>query len=606
MPITVRYLNDPLQECTIRPTPLISISTAIVKTGGGEAVGTTYSITLTGSLLEDRGFPIARDASSNAFDRWVGVSGIPWVGALKGPYEAFDVSVGHSDYNRPDAQIVPWNYKLDAILFKQKVLRSLFAIDGQRVEISSVHNNEPAIICFPRVVSIDFEEGIYVNKCNYTVTLEADTLLDKDLNIHDDGNPRYLEHTTDAGVGTGRENVAPGTYAGLDTDGVLLAGGAFIRDFKESWTIEADEATGETVPVITDHASIVPRSYRISHTMSAVGVPHYRPGTGGSGVQKLEAWEQAKTYVQNRLIPLDNNVDGYPNVMGQLGQGTLNLVSTYRGFNHIRTEEVGVSDGNYSVTEHWLIASGSAYENYGMTISSTASSPFVGVSIEGSVKGLSEISPSGSSFGGGGVPSGTPPNTAYANALDKYRTVTNSGQFGLSSSVYQRANNVVAVQLNSQPASISVGMDEFAGTISYSMSFDNRPTNIIDGVVAENISVNDTYPGDVFATIPVIGRRTGPVLQYIGGRTAYTRSVSIELVMDYTNVPYGSERDSLLMKKPSVIEPTRTQLRTLVKELSPENEPGVRKWFVSAPAESWAPKEGRYSFNLSWTYELDQ
>ena len=44
------------------------------------------------------------------------------MGTLKGPYDSFDVSVSHADHGRPDQQKVPWNYKLDAIFFKQKAL----------------------------------------------------------------------------------------------------------------------------------------------------------------------------------------------------------------------------------------------------------------------------------------------------------------------------------------------------------------------------------------------------------------------------------------------------------------------------------------------------
>ena len=138
------------------------------------------------------------------------------------------------------------------------------------------------------------------------------------------------------------------------------------------------------------------------------------------------------------------------------------------------------------------------------------------------------------------------------------------------------------------------------------MAFNNRPTNIISGVISENISVNDTYPGDVFAVIPVLGRETGPILQYIGGRTEYKRDVAVNLVMDYTKIPYGSGRDPLLLKKPSVVEPTASQIAEVLRAVSPQFEPGVRKCFVTAPSESWSPKDGTYSFNVSWTYELDK
>jgi hypothetical protein len=579
MPITVRYLNDSAQECTIRPTPLVSIASQINKTSNGDFVGVTYNITLTGTILEDQGFPLARDTNGNVFDYH---SGAP-MGTLKGPYDSFDTSVGHADYGRPDQQKVPWNYKLDAIFFKQKVLRELFGTDGQRLEISPVHNDEPAIICYPRVSAIEFAEGTYFQRAEYTITLVADTLLNKDLEIDLDGNPRHDIH---AGLN-------------METEEVFAASGAFLENFSETWSLEADDGAGET----QIGGEVLPRTYRISHTMNAVGKPHYAPNSAGD-VIKYDAWEQARDFVQQRLIQPDNNVLSYPNVMNQLGSGTMNLVASYRGFNHVRTEEVGVTDGSYSVTENWVLASGTSHETYSMSMSSDLSNPFISVTIDGSIKGLSECAPSGEEYGGN-TPT-LPGTTAYDNALSKYQEVTKSGQFGLTSAIYKRANNAVAVALNSQPNSISLGTNEFTGDITYNLQFDNRPTNIISGVLSETINVNDTYPGDVFAMIPVIGRETGPILQYIGGRTEYKRDLSIELVLDYTDVGYGGNRNSLILHKPSLVEPMKTQIKNLIQEISPAKEPGIRKYFIDPPSESWSPKEGRYNFSISWTYELDK
>ena len=202
-----------------------------------------------------------------------------------------------------------------------------------------------------------------------------------------------------------------------------------------------------------------------------------------------------------------------------------------------------------------------------------------------------------------GAGSGVSP---YSNALNKYNLISNSGFFGVGSQVYKRANNMVAVALNSEPNSVNIATNKFAGTLGYQLSFDNRPTNIISGAITEDLQVNDTYPGDVFAVIPVIGRKTGPVLQYLGGRTEHRRDVSLSLVMDYTKVPYGSGRNPLMLKKPSVVEPTASQIAELLSQVSPKQEPGVRKCFVSPASESWSPKAGTYSINLSFTYELDK
>jgi hypothetical protein len=585
MPITVRYLNDALQECTIRPTPLVSISREINRAGNGDFIGVTYSITLTGTILEDQGFPLARNTQNNALFPFVDGSS---PGTLVGPYSSFDSTISHADYGRPIQQKVHWDSTLDSLFFKQKAIRGLFAQDGQRLEISPIHNDEPAIVCYPRVSSISFAEGNYVNRADYTIQLEADTLLNKDLDVDIDGSVRG--------------DLFPGQT--LSTEEMLEASGAFLASFSETWSIEADEGAGEITGPFPVGDGLIPRTYRISHSMNATGKPHYAPDSAGA-VVKYEAWEQARGFVQRRLMQPDNDISSYPNVMNQLGSGTLNFIAAYQGFNHVRTEEVNTADGSYSVTENWILASGTAHETYSLSISTDTSSPFVSVSIEGSIAGLSQIAPSGLKYGGGGSSAPVGLN-AYDNALIKYQEVTNSGKFGLTSDVFKRADNSVAAQMNSQPTSVSLGTNEFTGEVTYSLSFDNRPTNIISGVLSETISVNDTYPGDVFAMIPVIGRATGPILQYIGGRTEYKRDVSIDLTMDYTDIGYGSGRSNLLLHKPSLVEPTRTQIRALVQELSPAYEPGIRKYFISPPSESWNPKEGSYSFSISWTYELDR
>lgn len=569
MPIRVRYQNDENQECTIRPTPLVAVSTNIQKNGAGEAFGVTYSITLTSSLLPDEGTPYAiNHATTSRYDFHPIPDTVP---TEIGPYKAFDNNRSHTGLQKPPAQKVSTNEAATAILGKQKALRALFAQDGQRVEITDVANDTPTIICYPRLVNIDFAEGIYVNRCEYSITLEADTLL--------------LGDTVDQ-----EGSLITGSIHSDKTEDELIDDlkGAFIADFSEDWSIEVDETQGESVDL--------PRSYRISHSLNATGKTHYKP----DGTQ-LKAWEQAKTFVQNRMAHDINGPNGYPNVLGTIGSGTISLVDAYGGYNHVRSENLSESAGSYSVTENWFIAQGSAYENYNINTSTSNTDPFVSVNIDGNIKGLTQLQPSG--FGGVGS---TTPSGAYDNALGKYNAISNNGLFGVGCDAYKRANNTVAVGLNSQPTSVSLGTNEFTGEITYSLGFNNRPTNIISGVVTESISVNDTYPGDIFAVIPVLGRTTGPILQYIGGRSEHKRDVSINLTMDYTKLPYGSQRESLILKKPSVVEPIASQIADLLKEVSPQGEPGVRKHFVSPPTENWNPKEGTYSFNISFTYELDK
>jgi hypothetical protein len=224
------------------------------------------------------------------------------------------------------------------------------------------------------------------------------------------------------------------------------------------------------------------------------------------------------------------------------------------------------------------------------------------VKIDGTIKGLSDIHASGynPAFFNNTTNSHKIP---YNKAIKHYFDISNSGKFGIGSTVFSRANNFVTpVVLNSQPLSISLATNELEGQITYSLEFDNRPYNYFSGILAENISVNDTYPGDVFAVIPVIGRKTGPILQYIKGRTEYNRSVNIELLLDYTDLPYNSGRN-FLMYKPSINSQIGTDLKKLIHDLSPSGEPNVTQFFLNPPTETWSPKEGRYTLNLNWIYE---
>lgn len=656
MPIRIRYKNDPAQECTIRPTPFVSISTNVLKNAAGDPFGVNYSINLTGTILADEGSPYTVDnvaSLGNAFGNRIDFGDPAIEPNKKGPYGQFDTDVSHRSTNlpnegmidsRPPEQHVHLRDRATAILSKQRVLRGLFAQDGQRLEISDIDGDRAVIVCYPRVLDINFEEGIYINTCGYTISLEADMLLypkgDNDANLTPDIEGLYVVGATgQLEVGETRNGLTgPPSDKDIftvydDNQGITEKqlieqfNARFIQDYNEDWSLEVDETQSERYDkaVNPNQDTFLPRTYRISHTISAVGKKHYFDPNAGidldsdqykdsndnliPGIENgtMPAWVQAKKFVQERLN-YGNASGAYPNVFGQIGKGTVSLVDAYRGFNHVITESVDMAGGSYSATETWIMASGNALENWSASINSSLNTPFVSVSIDGSVRGLSEYTPSGyhvqerndSNSDKYGV------RTGFENAQLKYNEISNSGKYGFVSDIYKRANNLVSVELNSSPNSITLGTNEFTGEITYSLAFDNRPTNIISGVLSEQINVNDTYPGDVFAVIPVIGRPTGPILQYIGGRTEYKRDVSISLVVDYTKLPYGKTRNPLLLKKPSIVEPTATQIADLLAELSPAKEPGIRKYFINAPTESWNPKDGSYTFNISWTYELDK
>jgi|694.fasta_scaffold02596_3 hypothetical protein len=583
----------------IRPCPLISISSTRNKNKMGN-MGTTYNITLNGTLLDNRGSPNFLGTNTPVQP------------------EALPVKF-HGNFNDSAADLVSNSDRAASILQKQNALRNLFAIDGQRVEVLSWEGNEPVLVFFPKVESISFEEGIYIDKCNYTINLTTDLFFDKNDNIFAD-SLHYLNFEPSGTINSQgfytTEHLSSAASKTLEQH--IKEHGGLVEDFSESWSLEPEENTGNTSnPFVAPGLNTV-RGYRLTRNISAVGRTIYGPSTANSTGPSVryEAWQQAKEFIEKKILGdkdgenannAFNQYDQYPKLNFESGfaSGFISLAQhAFGGYNHSRTENIDKTNGSYAVTDTWLLSSGTSYESYTASVSSTNESSIIGVSIDGTIRGLTSLPSSGDIYGGalGSVSVGSL-NSPYHNAILKYREISNNGTFGLTSHIYKRASNLIGKFLNPVPLSVSLGSNEFNGEITYNVSFDTRPLNLVlSGVLSEKISIQDTYPGDIFATIPVIGRKTGPILQYIGGRTEYQRSVTIELTVD---PDYGgTARQQLLLSKPSLNEPMRSSLMNVISYLSPSREPNIRKYFLSPPTESWDPKEKRYSISLNWTYEL--
>lgn len=543
----------------IRPTPLISISQNTIRNKLTK-LGSTYDITLNGTIVSSR--PLLYDPSSWPVDD----RNIP-------------IPTGHS-----------LQEKLPEILSRQAELRTWFATNNAvYIEVLDIEGNTPRLSFYGKVQSINFEEGTYVDIARYSISLTADYLLDSTGAVLADAIPLNSGICDDAGVMPSQINTV-----------LEFLNSGLVEDFNDTWSIEADEANGQYI-----NNKFIPRSYKVSRNMTA---------TGRDVFPRVKyAWEHARDFLKRYVEP--SGTPGFGSRLedvlssGMMGFGAN---TPYRGYNHVRTENFDKGAGSYSVSDTWLVASGdTALENYTMSINNGIDSPFIKVSIDGNIKGLSDTSASGylttQNYGlGWSTPVQVSPPTPYDMAYQKFMKISNSGQYGIGCDIFKRANNTVAQQLNSQPNTVTIGVNETNGEITYSLEFNNRPTNYFTGVLYESVNINDTYPGDVFATIPVIGRPTGPVLQYIGGRTEYKRDVNIEIKLDHTDLGYNNDRNSLMLTKPSVNEPIRSQLSALIQDVSPSKEPGIRKYFLNPPSESWSPKEGTYTLSLSWVYELNK
>jgi hypothetical protein len=605
--LSIEY--NPGSHVVLRPTPLISITQNAIRNKTG-MLGSYYDITLNGTILSDEGSPFYTNGSA-----------APAPAGFK------------TDYARPAHESVGIGSAMASIVHKQNLIRELFKKDGQKFELlpvkvdSDVSNDgngpeDPVLIFHPTVQSINFEEGLYINTCKYTINLRAEVLLDKDSKIIGDGLINST-HTSIANDGVPSRSETRVTIE----DAVAQSG--FIDDYSESWSIEVDEGKGTTNtatvynPTNGDISSV--RAYRLTRNITATGRTMYYDNS--SVIKRKEAWEQARNYVYKSILkdtdtnPL-NNSTGYEQfpeyTLGPyFGSGFLNIAKDYwGGYNHLRTESIDVTAGTFTLNDTWLLSSGSSYEDYRMSLSKGSDNALHKIGIDGTIKGLSSQSAGGKLYGGSNTTTpinlgGGNVNTQYQNALNKWHQVSNTGQYGPNCHLFKRASSIFHQGLNHVPLSVTLGTNEFTGEITYNIEYDTRPSNIVAGTLSENINYSDTYPGDVFAIIPVIGRQTGPVLQYIGGRTEYQRNLSIDLVMDkYYASGNGTLKDRIrqfsVLSKPSLNEPFKSQINSIIHAYSPINEAGIRKYFVSPPTESWDANSGRYSLQINWTYEVNR
>lgn len=284
-----------------------------------------------------------------------------------------------------------------------------------------------------------------------------------------------------------------------------------VNSTKDSWTIEALEEYWKT-----DAQGAGPQGpiYRVTHSVGAVG--KYYPGT--TPLQNAKQWTDSGVSKINTVV--DN---------------TLTL------FNHVRKVNINKFEGSYGFDDTWLAVKDltdikkCAIENFEIEISIDESKN-IAASVKGSVQGIELFN----KINNTGIPNYDNPNLQnvnflpstgrFANALQTYINVRNQ--------IYDRANTLAGVTLNPKPLSIVEGFDSTAGIITYSFSYDTRPLNIISEAVSENINIDTNYgQKKLYASIFVIGRKLGPILQEINSTGTYSSTtVNYECVLPSSGI----------------------------------------------------------------------
>jgi len=295
--------------------------------------------------------------------------------------------------------------------------------------------------------------------------------------------------------------------------------------------------------------------YVATHTVSAHGVQAYDE----TGASLGAGWEQAKKFVDSKI---DNAIDS---TMSRYD------LSGYQQYNYLLSNQVDEYGGAYSATEIWTLAKGKVYrEESNITCRINALEATNSIVVEGTIIGYEGDS------------------GRWDNALTGWEEVEPEILTRALSYSVEGVGTLNPIELNKV-----VGKNPTRGTITYSYEYDTRLPVTIPNALSESFTVTDTGQKDVFASILVLGRTLGPVLQDIGTKTAKQRTLSIDVLMPVSGVAGIGYLAGYNLK------PNTNTVKAALQPI------GTTKLFLDQDDESWNWRTGVYNRLVQWTFEKE-
>jgi len=559
----------------IIPAPLVTINKNYTKAGDDTNIGITYDIVLHGTLLPFRGSPSGTSISpANAF--W-DQTGYP-------PDEVFgdnDTAFVH-------------------LIKKEEALRWLFSTEGKLLEIFAC-DTDSCIRCNPKIISINFEEGQWVDRVNYTITLKADWIL----------------------------------INGLSTDKEDILEVNLLNSVNEEWNFE--EQVGQDGNI-----------YKVSHTVFAQGILGYDenglPFSNIGEVSGGEAWKHAKKWCDARVFgSVDTNI-----ISAILGASGL------IGGSYTKNGSLGESDGNYSIAETWILSPSIYFIEKQFSITRGLDGLY-SVTYDGRIFGLSD----GERTGGPqaiinaktGIPTDAQAKSDTEAALgvllsdlqvgispsqksisinnnegsigfsfgwsadedETFRQVCEAGinfnegdgsyTLSLSCTIDGKGSGIVDKLANAKAV---IPTDLEAHTMALDIIGDQLPSGIIIGtqITSKTVSINETqgsvrysytwknidntfsnydinidiqFPNDVFASIPIPGRIGGPIIQDMETTTSQIVTVTLN-------------------SNNNLVKPDNATIISLIENAAEFES----TWLLQSDKETYSPTNKKYTRSRSY------
>lgn len=331
-----------------------------------------------------------------------------------------------------------------------------------------------------------------------------------------------------------------------------------ITAISEDWDIQfLDERVGGSFSGLYNTTSIsIDSAYQVSHNIT-VTAPYQCRAT-----VDITGWVQASNYIINNLLTLTPE-SGINGILLPVG---------LKPYNHFRVVNKNPHEGTVSVNETWIIAKTGATEEFDVNIEESIDNALIGITVNGTIQGLANVS----------YPAGTG-ITKIQNALNYWKSI--------SGSIYSRAQTLYSgtIPLNIVPLTKSLGYNSVGGTVTYNYSYNNRPANCVANALSEMINITENNPNDVFSSLTILGRAKGPLFQSIGTFGPRTRELSIEAILPtVTGCTYSAWA-------------IPTGYNALISGYEAGLSGQYSQVFVNNESKTWSPKDGRFTYNKSWT-----
>jgi len=508
--MSVVYVRSDSIGRKIIPAPVVSINKGYQANKDGTKRGTKYSIVLTGTLL-------------------------PFAGSPSGSYSSLDQAF-HTVGGFPSDEInTGGSANFNSILRKQEALRWLFSEDGGSLEWQP-SEGQPPVKCSPRVISINFSEGQWADRCDYTIELEAPWV--------------YINGTSEL-------------EDDLSTD--------LVSASTETWSFEEVEGRNN-------------QQQKISHEVTAEGQLGY-DGVGGLHESK-QAWEHAKDFVDART---DGTIDS--DIMFAALGATNKITGHYN-----KVTRIDQDGGTYGVTESWLLSDSNTYEERQYTVEYKQDTDEYSVTYQGTIIGVNANDRTGDADNMDKAKAAIPtPEEARVTAIaavdsllgeksipthpDK-RSVSLNQQDGTVSFTYEWNTSDDSSSFIKEDAQHSYSVDNLLSTLTFTQTVEGKGTSSSEkmtnakadiysdstartrakslastppanyfltsvvksydklaGIVKANwtwtdrdansteVTIQTQEKANILATIPIPGRSSGPIVQNMGTLTSEIISV---------------------------------------------------------------------------------